>query len=99
MNPESLDIPYAIVRMIFEDNDPSKGEKKDPVTGKSHNVFDTLPDDELYRSLWRFDFVDEADFDSVSDWKSSKAAREVDIGMDNILVNCPIVIWPGSEDG
>ncbi len=96
VNPGALDVPYAVVRVIFEDNDPAKGTKEDPDTGESHNVFDTLPGDELYRSLWRFDFVDEAEFDSVSDWKSSKAAREADIDMDHVLVNCPIVVWPGS---
>jgi hypothetical protein len=96
VNPGRLDVPYAIVRVIFEDNDPSKGMKEDSATGKTHNVFDTLPGDELYRSLWRHDFVDEAAFDSVHDWESSKSAAKVDVGMDNILVNCPVVIWPGS---
>jgi hypothetical protein len=95
-NPGVLDVPYAIVRVIFEDNDPSKGMKIDSVTGKTHNVFDTVPGDELYRALWRHDFVDASDFESVHDWDSSKAAGKVDVGMDNILVNCPIVIWPGS---
>ena len=97
VNPDSLDVPYAVVRVIFEDNDPTKGMKSEPGTGNTHNVFDTLPGDDLYRALWRHDFVDEAEFDSVSDWNSSKAAREVDVGMDHILVNCPIVTWPGAE--
>ncbi len=96
LNPGALDVPYAVVRVIFEDNDPAKGMKLDPVTGKTHNVFDTVPGDELYRALWRHDFVDEAEFDSVYDWKSSKLANEAEVGMDNILVNCPVVIWPGS---
>ena len=93
-----LDVPYAIVRVIFEDNDPSKGMKVDAVTGKTHNVFDTIPGDDLYRALWRHDFVDADEFDSVHDWESSKAASKVDIDMDNILVNCPVVIWPGSGE-
>ena len=92
-----LDVPYAIVRVIFEDNDPSKGMKLDASTGKTHNVFDTIPGDDLYRALWRHDFVDADEFDSVHDWESSKAASKVDIDMDNILVNCPVVIWPGSD--
>ncbi len=96
VSPGPIDVPYAVVRVIFEDNDPAKGMKIDPDTGNTRNVFDTLPGDKLYRSLWRHDFVDEAEFDSVSDWKSSKAAREADIDMDNILVNCPVVIWPDS---
>ena len=93
-----LDVPYAIVRVIFEDNDPSKGMKVDAVMGKTHNVFDTIPGDDLYRALWRHDFVDADEFDSVHDWESSKAASKVDIDMDNILVNCPVVIWPGSGE-
>lgn len=97
VNTGSVDVPYAVVRVIFEDNDPSKGMKLDPETGKTHNVFDTLPGDELYRALWRHDFVDAAEFDSVHDWESSERATEVDVGMDNILVNCPVVIWPGSQ--
>jgi hypothetical protein len=97
VNPGSLDVPYAVVRVIFEENDPAKGMKLDAETGNTHNVFDTIPGDELYRALWRHDFVDEAGFDSVHDWESSKAANEVDVGMDNILVNCPVVVWPGSE--
>jgi hypothetical protein len=97
VNPQSLDVPYAVVRVIFEDNDPAKGMKVDSTTGKTHNVFDTIPGDELYRALWRHDFVDASAFDSVHDWESSKLANEVDVGVDNILVNCPVVIWPGSE--
>lgn len=97
VNPGPADVPYAVVRVIFEDNDPSKGMKTDPTTGKTHNVFDTLPGDELYRSLWRNDFVDAAEFDSVSDWRTSKLARDADIDMENVLVNCPVVIWPGSD--
>ncbi len=97
-NPGTLDVPYAIIRVIFEKNDPAKGMKIDPVTGKTHNVFDTIPGDRLYRALWRHDFVDEAAFESIHDWESSKAADKVDVGMDNILVNCPVVIWPGSTD-
>ena len=97
VNPGSLDVPYAVVRVIFEGNDPSKGMKIDPDTGKTHNVFDTIPGDELYRALWRHDFVDESEFGSVHDWESSVAAIEAEVGMDNILVNCPVVIWPGSQ--
>ena len=97
VNPGPLDVPYAVVRVIFEDNDPAKGMKTEPGTSVTHNVFDTLPGDDLYRSLWRHDFVDEAEFDSVGDWDTSKAAREAEIDMDNILVNCPVVVWPGSE--
>jgi hypothetical protein len=96
LNPGPLDIPYAVVRVIFEDNDPDKGTKTELSTGESQNVFDTLPGDEMYRSLWRLDFVDAGEFDSVSDLQSSKAAREADIDMDHFLVNCPIVTWPGS---
>jgi hypothetical protein len=88
LNPSGLDVPYAVVRVIFEDNDPSKGMKLDSSTGNTHNVFDTIPGDDLYRALWRHDFVDAADFDSVHDWDSSKAAAKVDVGMENILVNC-----------
>jgi len=99
VNSGSIDVPYAVVRVIFEDNDPAKGMKLDPDTGKTHNVFDTVPGDELYRALWRHDFVDAADFDSVHDWESSLAASEIDVVMDNILVNCPVVIWPGSDLG
>ncbi len=97
VNPGPLDVPYAVVRVIFEGNNPSNGMKVDPVSGKTRNVFDSVPGDNLYRALWRNDFVDESEFDSVYDWDSSKAAAEVDVGMDNILVNCPVVIWPGSD--
>jgi hypothetical protein len=92
LNPGTLDVPYAVVRVIFEDNEPSKGMKIDPATGKTHNVFDSIPGDELYRSLWRHDFVDEAGFDTVGDWASSKATSEIELEMDHILVNCPVVI-------
>ena len=96
LNPGTLDVPYAVVRVIFEDNEPSKGMKIDPATGKTHNVFDSIPGDELYRSLWRHDFVDEAGFDTVGDWASSKATSEIELEMDHILVNCPVVIWEES---
>jgi hypothetical protein len=70
--------------------------KVDQVTGKTHNVFDTIPDDKDYRALWRHDFVDESEFGAVHDWASSKSAAEADIAMDNILMNCPVVIWSES---
>ena len=69
VNPGALDVPYAVVRVIFEDNDPAKGTKENTDTGESHNVFDTLPGDALYRSLWRCAFVDEAELASVSGWE------------------------------
>ena len=97
VNPTNLDVPYAVVRVIFEGNDPAKGMKVDPETGNTRNVFDTIPGDELYRALWRHDFVDEAEFGSISDWESSVAADEAEVGMENILVNCPVVVWPGSQ--
>jgi len=95
-NPGVLDVPYAIARVVFEDNDPDKGIKLDS-SGNNHNVFDTIPGDDLYRALWRIDPVAESAFDQIHDWASSKAAPDAELDMPQMFVNCPVVEYPGSE--
>ena len=62
----------------------------DPVTGRTHNVTATLPDDDSYSPLWWVSVYDNADFASVSDLASAQAANILASGVAN--VNCPVVM-------
>ncbi len=82
-------VPYAIIKAMFADNDMAKGKAMEPVSGLTHNVFDSVPGDALYRSLWRVDQVDVKHFNEVRDWES--ASKATPIGTLDPLVNCPVV--------
>jgi hypothetical protein len=61
----------------------------EPESDQTHNVLETLPDDEGYSPLWDVDVYDNADFDAVSDLESAQAANILATGV--ALVNCPVV--------
>jgi hypothetical protein len=82
-------VPYAVLKAMFAENDMSKGKAMEPATGLTHNVFDSVPGDPLYRSLWRVDQIDVKHFDEVRDWDSASKATK--LGTLDVLVNCPVV--------
>jgi hypothetical protein len=58
-------------------------------TDQTHNVVQTLPEDDGYSPLWDVDIYDNADFDMVMDWPSAQNANLLAAGA--AIVNCPIV--------
>ena len=92
---ESDMVPTSPIYVTFninpdmEGGGPGSGFMTDPVTGRTHNVTATLPDDASYSPLWWVSVYDNADFDSVSDLVSAQAANIMAAGVAN--VNCPVV--------
>jgi len=72
-----------------EGGGPPSGFVTEEGTPQTHNVVETLPDDEDYSPLWDVDVYDNADFDSVSDLASAQEATLLGEGV--ATVNCPIV--------
>lgn len=68
---------------------PPSGFVTEPGSAQTHNVLETLPEDNLYSPLWVVDVYDNADFDNVSDWASSQAANILATSV--MYVNCPVV--------
>jgi hypothetical protein len=68
---------------------PASGFMTEDGTAQTHNVVQTLPEDDDYSPLWHVDVYDNADFDDVSDFASAQAANVLDEGV--ATVNCPIV--------
>ncbi|MCG6189451.1 hypothetical protein [Maribellus maritimus] len=59
-------------------------------TDQTHNVVQTVPEDDMYSPLWNVNVYDNADFDMVSNWMSAMNANILGTGV--ALVNCPIVM-------
>ena len=82
-------VPQSTVVVMFDNNmDPSEGFRTE-ANGQTHNVFETLPGDEKYSSLWIHRMGDAENFDAVGDWMT--AADNVTAVLAGVLVNCPIV--------
>ena len=84
-------VPYAVIRVMFSDNDMTHGFALERNSDQTHNVVDSVPSDELYRALWRVEPIDAAAFDDVSDWDSTKDVPK--LPGDWPLVNCPVVVY------
>lgn len=67
---------------------PSSGFKVEPGTDQTHNVLETVPGDPGYSPLWMVNVYDSADFDSVVDLDSAKAATLLATPPGE--VNCPV---------
>ena len=95
MTDESDLVPLSPIYVTFninpdqEGGGPSSGFVADEITGRTHNVAATLPEDETYSPLWRVNVYDNADFRNVSDLASAQSANILATGVAN--VNCPIV--------
>jgi len=93
---ESDMVPTSPIYVTFninpdqEGGGPGSGFVTDPVTGRTHNVTATLPEDDSYSPLWWVSVYDNADFASVSDLASAQAANILASGVAN--VNCPVVM-------
>jgi len=89
------DMPVSDIFVTFninvdqEGGGPPSGFMTEEGTDQTHNVVETLPDDEAYSPLWDVDAYDNADFDTVQDLASAQAATILAEGI--ALVNCPVV--------
>ncbi|MEZ5084621.1 MAG: T9SS type A sorting domain-containing protein [Bacteroidales bacterium] len=61
----------------------------DSLTGRTHNVTATVPEDENYSPLWTVNIYDNVDFYNVNDLTSALQATILVQGAAN--VNCPVV--------
>ncbi len=70
---------------------PASGFKTEDgmATGQSHNVPETLPEDDGYSPLWDVQVFNNMSFESVSDLSTATSAPLM--VMDAAMVNCPIV--------
>lgn len=89
------EVPLSDILVTFninpgmEGGGPPSGFMTEEGTIQTHNVTETLPEDEAYSPLWDVDIYDNADFDNVSDWTSASNATILAQGA--AIVNCPVV--------
>jgi hypothetical protein len=88
-------VPLSDILVTFninpdmEGGGPPSGFVTEMGTDQTHNVVQTLPEDDGYSPLWDVNVYDNADFDMVSNWMSAMNANIKGTGV--ALVNCPIV--------
>ncbi len=88
-------VPISGILVTFNVNPglPGGGPASGPVTeadsDQTHNVLETMPEDEDYSPLWSVDVYDNADFNNVNDWESATNATILATGV--MHVNCPVV--------
>jgi len=88
-------VPLSPIYVTFninpgdEGGGPPSGFMTDTVTGRTHNVAATLPEDDDYSPLWMVNIYDNADFWNVHDLASAMDATILVEGAAN--VNCPVV--------
>jgi hypothetical protein len=89
------EVPLSDILVSFNINPdqdgggPPSGFMTETGTAQTHNVTETLPEDEGYSPLWDVDVYDNADFGNVSDWSSANMATILGTGV--AIVNCPVV--------
>lgn len=88
-------VPLSPIYVTFNINPgepgggPPSGFVSDSITGRTHNVTATLPEDDDYSPLWIVNIYDNADFWDVEDLTSAMDATLLVVGAAN--VNCPVV--------
>ncbi len=91
-----LNVPLSGILVTFNINPdingggPPSGFVTETGTVQTHNVVETLPEDDGYSPFWSVSVYDNADFDSVSDWASASSANILANGA--AFVNCPVVV-------
>ena len=68
---------------------PPSGLVTEAGTDQTHNVLETIPEDDEYSPFWSVIVYDNADFNSVSDLATAMSANILASGV--MLVNCPVV--------
>lgn len=92
---ENPPVPLSDIFVTFNINvnepggGPPSGFVMEPGTEQTHNIIQTLPEEDDYSPLWFVKVYDNADFNSVSDLSSVLDATILASGV--ALVNCPVV--------
>jgi hypothetical protein len=90
-----LNVPLSGIMVTFninpdmEGGGPPSGFVTETGTEQTHNVLETLPEDDNYSPFWSVSVYDNADFELVSDWTSALNANILATGV--AFVNCPVV--------
>lgn len=88
-------VPLSGIMVTFNINPdevgggPPSGFVTETGTDQTHNVIQTIPEDDDYSPYWSVGVYDNADFDNVSDWES--AINATIKGTAVAFVNCPVV--------
>jgi hypothetical protein len=81
--------PASNISVIFADGmSPAEGFATEADGQQTHNVFETLPGDDGYSSLWAHQVGRLDGFDTVTNWATANANFQEKL---DIAVNCPIV--------
>ena len=89
------DVPLSDILVTFninpdqEGGGPPSGFVMETGSDQTHNVVETLPEDDDYSPFWDVDVYDNAFFDNVWNWETASMATVLGTGV--ALVNCPIV--------
>jgi len=94
---DSGTVPLSPIYVMFNINPDSTNPDSGPASGfnsesdsdQTHNVLQTLPEDDAYSPLWLVNVLDNNDFESVSDLESAQSATLLASGV--ATVNCPVV--------
>ncbi|MGD8414597.1 MAG: FlgD immunoglobulin-like domain containing protein [Candidatus Latescibacterota bacterium] len=92
-------VPVSPIHVTFNVNPgedgggPPSGFVMEEGSDQTHNVVETLPEDDTYSPLWRVDVYDNSDFEWVYNLSSALEATELATGA--AIVNCPIVAKGG----
>lgn len=89
------EVPISEILVSFNINPdqpgggPPSGFVTEPGTMQTHNVIQTVPENEGYSPLWDVDVYDNSNFSMVMDWQSASSSNILAQGV--ALVNCPVV--------
>jgi len=98
--PSLADIPEELLGKVhvFTNGTPGDGPM-----GFQPDVFDSVPGDENYTPLRAINFVTWTDtseprqLNSVAEIQDAQDAEEISIEQPGIVVNMPILVWPGGQ--
>lgn len=84
-------VRYSLIFVCFDIPPSSEGEPQSEfcaeADGRTHNVLETTPGDELYSPLWDVRVYDSAQFDAVGDLAGAQSAAPI---ANLAMGNCPI---------
>lgn len=101
--PELADTPDNLLANVYVFTNGLDGLHPMGPFGFQPDIFDSVPGDEAYRPLRRINLVEWADgadvreLKTVADLFDAEAAGELAITQPGIVVNMPVLVWPGGS--
>lgn len=98
--PELANAPDELLANVYVFTNGMKGMGP---FGFQPDIFDSVPGDETYRPLRRINLVEwmegstPRELQSVADLHEAESAGEVTITQPGIVVNMPVLVWPGGS--